>query len=244
MEEALDLGFQVVLVAAPVSNEICGIQSINLISCSVFSTTFSNGSFRTARRTAQPQGNAPPRSMFLQLLPLFLLFGFSLLSALPSLFAPTPVPDPRFSYSETTRYNAQMETGKLGIHYYVNPSELATHPVIGAEFAREGLKIGKMGEERKTDTAKTQEDSKKEVKIRGKGKKRGPALAKFEDTVEQIYTQDLYSQCQRGMDRKERAKEAEVGLFGIGTDWDKVKKIEAEVIESCDELRRLGLLRR
>lgn len=241
---ASDLVLRRVLVEGQVSIDIEVTENLNLIILAVFSTTFSNGSFRTARRAAQPEANAAPRSMFIQLLPLFLLFGFSLLSALPSLFAPTPIPDPRFSYAHTARYNAQMETGKLGIHYYVNPSELTAHPAIGAEFAREGIKIGNAGEERKSDTTETQDESKKEVKIRGKGKKRGPALAKFEDTVEQIYTQDLYSRCQRGVDRKERAKEVEVGLFGIGTDWDKVKKIESEVIESCEELRRLGILRR
>jgi hypothetical protein len=30
--------------------------------------------------------------------------------------------------------------------------------------------------------------------------------------------------------------------YRTGTDWDKVRSIEAEVIPECDELRRLGLL--
>ena len=70
-----------------------------------------------------------------------------------------------------------------------------------------------------------------------------PALQKFEHTVERVYTQDLYTKCQRGADRKERLKNQEVGFFGIGTDWDKVRKIDAEPIESCEELRRMGLLK-
>ena len=36
---------------------------------------------------------------------------------------------------------------------------------------------------------------------------------------------------------KERGKDREVGLFGIGTGWEKVKKIDARV-----ELRGMGSL--
>ncbi|KAF8817378.1 DnaJ-domain-containing protein [Phlegmacium glaucopus] len=219
--------------------------------------TFGSGGFRTqtfrqSTRTGA-NANAEPRSILVQLLPLIILFGFSILSALPSYFATPPVPDPRFAYSEAQRYNTEMETGGLGIHYYVNPTEFSNHPVIGAEFAKEGVKIGRVVEERVIETnpdsakdAETEKDTQGKSKtrkvVRGKGKKRGPALKKFEDTVERLYTQDLYSRCQRGTDRKQREKEAEVGIFGFGTDWEKVRKIETEVIESCEELKRLGLL--
>ena len=188
----------------------------------------------------------------MQLLPLIILFGFSFLSALPSLFATPPVPDPRFAYSETTKYTTEMETGGLGIPYYVNPTEFSNHPVIGAELAKEGIKVGRVVEERVAETSDLAKDEDKgkgtgrqgktRKVVRGKGKKRGPALRKFEDMVDRLYTEDLYSRCQRGIDRKQRAKEAEVGVFGIGTDWEKVKKIDSEVIESCEELQRLGLL--
>ena len=189
----------------------------------------------------------------MQLLPLIILFGFSFLSALPSFFTTPPVPDPRFAYSATSRYTTEMETGGLGIPYYVNPKEFSNHPVIGVELAKEGVKIGRVVEERVVETPAdstkdgdkekdTQRQSKTRKVVRGKGKKRGPALRKFEDTVERHYTQELYSRCQRGIDRKQREKEAEVGIFGIGTDWDKVRKIDSEVIESCEELKRFGLL--
>lgn len=205
----------------------------------VFTTTFGPGGFTTTRMGGQyhqhhPQGNGntEPRSMLIQLLPLLILFGFSLLSALPSLFGSAPVPDPHFSFQGTSRYNVQRQTGNFGVNYHVNSAEFMAHPVIGAELAREGVDIRKV--EKTNDKA-------------GKGKvkqKRGPALTKFESTIERIYTQDLYGQCQRGLDRKERLKEQEVGLFGIGTDWEKVKKIEQEVVESCEELKRLGVLAR
>lgn len=190
-----------------------------LISCaynaSVFTASFGPGGFRTTRvRTnagQQRQQNAEPRSIFVQLLPLFILFGFSLLNALPSLFSTPPTPEPRFAFNPTSMYNVERSTGGLGVKYHVNAAEFSGHP-IAAELARND-------------------------------RKPGPALQKFEANVERAYTQDLYVQCQRGVDRKERRKNEEVGIFGIGTDWDKVRRIDAEPIESCDELRRLGLLK-
>lgn len=136
-----------------------------------------------------------------------------------------------------------METGGLGVPYFVNRAEFASHPVIGAEMAKEGTKIGRILEEVITPADKSKDGASKPTTrkvVKGKGKKRGPALKRFEDTVDRIYTQDLYTDCRTNTDRKERRKEAEIGLFGIGTDWEKVKKIENEAIPSCDELRRLG----
>ena len=216
----------------------------NSFRTAVFSASFGPGGFRqtrtfTTRRGQAAAGNAAQadtRSMFIQLMPLLLLFAFSILSALPNLFSTPPVPDPRFSFDGTPKYNGKMETGGLGIPYFVNPSEFSSHPIIGPELAKEGLKIGEKGIEKRDGTTT-------EANLNGKGKVRGPALAKFEDGVDHMYTRELYAQCQRGVDRKERLREAEVGMFGIGTNWEKVKKIESEPVPSCDELKRLGVLR-
>ena len=70
-----------------------------------------------------------------------------------------------------------------------------------------------------------------------------PALRRFEKNVENVYTRELYGRCQRALDDKERRKDREIGVFGFGTDWEKVKKIEQEPIESCDKLRQMGLLK-
>ncbi|KAJ7281450.1 hypothetical protein C8J57DRAFT_1448318 [Mycena rebaudengoi] len=203
----------------------------------IFTTTFGSGGFRTTRmgggarqQQQQQAGNAEPRSMFVQILPLLLLFGFSLLSALPNLFSTPPVPSPNFSWSATSRYNVERRTGGLGVAYHVNPAEIMRHPVIGAELAREGV------------------DWRKLTAVKDSGapqgaQQRGPELTKFESLVDRTYTQKLYSECQSAHDRKVRAKEAEVGIFGIGTDWDKVKRIEDEVVPSCEELKKMGLLR-
>jgi len=210
----------------------------------VFSASFGPGGFGQARTFttrraagAAAQGQTENRSVLMQLMPLLLLFAFSVLSALPNLFTTPPVPEPRYSFSNTPTYNTRLETSKLGIPYFVNPAEVQSHPVLGAELAQQGLKVTKDGIETRDGT------NAEGKKLNGKGKSRGPALAKFEDGVERIYTQRLYEQCQRGVDMKQRMRDAEVGLFGIGTDWEKVKKIENEPIPSCDELKALGVLR-
>jgi len=184
----------------------------------VFTASFGPGGFSARRAGGGAAQENTPRSLLIQLLPLIILFGFSLLSALPNLFSTPPIPDPHFSFHNTARYNAQRQTVGLGVQYFVNPGEFQKHPVIGAELAREGNKV--------TSSAAA----------------RGPALKKFEDKVEHVYTQDLYLRCQRGLDRKNRLKENEIGLFGFGTDWAKVKKIEEEPIEECDKLKSLGIL--
>ncbi|KAG6832999.1 hypothetical protein H0H87_012585 [Tephrocybe sp. NHM501043] len=195
----------------------------------VFTTTFGSGGFRTTRmggqhRHHQQQGATEPRSLWIQLMPLLILFAFSFISAIPNMFGTAPVPDPRFSFEPSARYNHERQTGGYGVRYHVNKAEFFGHPVIGAEIARDSAEaVGSAGQSPE------------------KVAKRGPAVSSFEKSVDQTYTQNLYVQCQRGLDRKERAKEQEVGLFGIGTDWEKVRAIQNEVVESCEELKRLGV---
>ena len=164
-----------------------------------------------ANPAAQPQRPEEPRSIWMQLMPIFLLFAFSLLNALPNLFSTPVTPDPRFSFSSSSRYNVERTTGGLHVKYHVNAAEFSGHP-IAAELARNDNKPG-------------------------------PQLQQFETNVERAYTTELFGQCQRGVDRKQRRKDQEVGVFGIGTDWEKVKRIDLEPVESCDKLRELGLLR-
>ena len=71
--------------------------------------------------------------------------------------------------------------------------------------------------------------------------RKGPQLSKFEDVVERAFTRDLISQCQFAIDRKHRRKEELIGLFGIGTDWEKVREIDREPLEACDRLKQLGI---
>ena len=181
----------------------------------VFSASFGPGGFRTTRmRTnmggaqAQQQGEgAQGRSLLMQLLPLLLLIAFSFLSALPDMFS-TSIPDPRYSFSQSSRYNVERHTSGLGIKYHVNGPEFNNHRQIAADLA-------------------------------GGTYRRGSALSRFEGQVEHVYTSYLYDECQRGVERRQRRRDAEVGLFGVGTDWEKVKVIETEIIQSCEELQQL-----
>jgi DnaJ homolog subfamily B member 12 len=174
------------------------------------------GGFRQAGARQEP---ADAGSMFYQLLPLILLFGLTLLSSLPSLFTTPPVPDPHFSFAKTSRYNVERETHGLGVKYHINVNEFVNHPVFGPDLSSHGIDL------------KNPESSRSW---------KGPNLNKFEVTVDKTYQQELYIQCQRGLERKERMKDAEMGIFGIGTDWEKVRKIKAEPIPACDELQSLG----
>ncbi|KAJ3784829.1 hypothetical protein GGU10DRAFT_434969 [Lentinula aff. detonsa] len=225
----------------------------------VFTTTFGPGGFRTTRmggpngatrQQHQQHGNEVPRSTFIQLLPLIILFAFSMLSALPNLFSTPPVPDPNFSFAPTTRYYMERHTPTRDVIYHINPTEFMNHPAIGPELVRDGVDLKaeyQRAKELKKKEQKPEEKEEKEEKQEsgkddGKTKlKRGPRMAKFEEGVERTYITEVWTQCRRGQDRKERQIDAERGIFGIGTDWDKVRKIQREPIEACVELERLGV---
>ena len=186
----------------------------------MFTASFGPGGFRTTRvhtQRARPQEQEPatPRSLFVQLLPLLILFAFSLLSALPNLFTTPSVPDPRFSFEGSTRFNLKRTTQSLGVQYHVNSAEFSRHP-IAAEIARSG---------------------------HSDGPQPLPALRRFEENVDQAFTRETYAICQRGLDSKQRRKDQAFGFFGIGADWEKIQQIEAETVESCETLKRMGLLR-
>lgn len=188
----------------------------------VFTASFGPGGFRTTRvhtsrhrQQAQQQEPATPRSLFAQVLPLLILFAFSLLSAIPTLFTTPRVPDPRFSFEPSTRFNLERTTHSLGVNYHVNDAEFNRHP-IAAEIARY----------KSNDKPQSM-----------------PVLHQFEQNVDRAFTQEKYALCQSEMDSKQRRKERAVGFFGIGADWDKVKQIEAEPAENCETLKRMGLLR-
>ena len=176
--------------------------------------TFTTGG--TRRRAGQgqqqeqrQQGAAGTRGLLMQLAPILILFLFSLLSALPNILTTPPTPDPRYTFTPSTRYNTERTTAGLGVKYHVNSQEFMSHP-IAAEIARD-------------DT------------------RRGPQLSKFEDNVEKAFTRDLIVQCQVAIDRKNRRKEELIGVFGIGTDWEKVRAIDREPLEACDRLKQFGI---
>jgi DnaJ family protein B protein 12 len=116
---------------------------------------------------ARQQAGAPESrgSVLLQLLPLLLLFGFSLLNALPSLFAGPSYPDPQYAFTPSARYDTERSTSNLNIKYHINGAELRNHPVLGAELARAGSGSSNASP--------------------GKG------MSGFEDTIERTYTREV-----------------------------------------------------
>ena len=91
------------------------------------------GGFQQARRRQQHQHArqqqetpANSRSTLLQILPLIILFAFSFLSSLPSLFTTAP---PSFAFSKTHSLSLQRETPRLKVSYYVSPNEFNQHPI-------------------------------------------------------------------------------------------------------------------
>jgi DnaJ family protein B protein 12 len=75
----------------------------------------------TPGQAGQQQGNDTPA--LIQLLPLLVLFAFFLLTQLPSLFMPSPPPDPSFSFEPTALHTLHRQTNNLKADYYLNPND-------------------------------------------------------------------------------------------------------------------------
>lgn len=184
----------------------------------VFTTSFGPGGFRTTRvhmGGRRPAGQAQQsemslRTMLTQLAPLLILFLFTFLSAVPSLFSSSGIADPTYSFARSARFNSGRQTQSLHVNYFVNQAEFATHP-IGVELS----------------------------KLTGAKNSHSSLLDRFEQHVEQSYKGQMYALCQREQERQQRRKEQKMGFMGFGTDWDAIKAINAEKIESCEELNRL-----
>ncbi|EJD47945.1 DnaJ-domain-containing protein [Auricularia subglabra TFB-10046 SS5] len=185
----------------------------------VFTATFGGpGGFRTAQFGGRPRAAAGQqqeaqgaRSLLVQLLPLIILFGFSLLQALPSLFYTAPPPDPGFSFVQTRHFSAERLTPSLNIPYYVHPREFEAHPIW------QSIPTDMRSQKQAGQSSAT--------------------LYKFESTVERTH---LVHQCQRLTDERRHKIEQLSGFLGIGADWEKIRALQNERIEACDELSRRG----
>ncbi|EJD07708.1 DnaJ-domain-containing protein [Fomitiporia mediterranea MF3/22] len=184
----------------------------------VFTASFGPGGFRTTRvhmggRRAQPQqreGDMPVRTLLAQLAPLIILFLFTFLSAVPNLFSSPRTPDPRYSFTPSSRFTTGRETEGLNVKYFVNQAEFAAHPIA-----------------KDLEDASTRSDG------------RSSLLDRFERNVEANYIDQVYMLCQRDQERQQRRKEAKMGFLGLGSDWDAIRAINAEKLESCEEYSRV-----
>jgi len=190
----------------------------------MFSATFGPGGFRTtrmggggARQQANPeQAN---RNNFLALLPVLFLFFFPLLSSFLSTIFSTPVtPDPSYAYDKTSALSSLRLTTPHKIPYYVNQKQFTSHPIwdsLSTE-ARQSPQAGSVAH--------------------------NPLLRSFEKKIEERFAQIYWDHCQRDTQRKRNEIAAEQGFFGLGADWDKIKRIQERKVESCEVLKRHGFL--
>ncbi|CCA71157.1 related to HLJ1-Co-chaperone for Hsp40p [Serendipita indica DSM 11827] len=186
----------------------------------VFTTTFGPGGFASTR--ARPrQANARPqeaprgiKGMLLQLFPilffLFMAFSGTFFDLFASFFT---TPDPTYSFAYSPHFSLVRTTGgKLDIPYFVHPESFHAHPIYAS-----------------TNEAGS---NSKEVK--------SPELKRFEKGVEEKWINMKYNECARTKEYVERKVESMRGVFGIGADWEGIKKLRKEKIPACEALKEKG----
>jgi len=168
--------------------------------------------FNSAR--GRPRGQAATAndagSTFKQILPLLIVILFSLLTSLPSLLGSFKTPDPSFSFQQSQYFDQGRYTVSRNVPYYVNAKQFTTHPIWDSIPA-----------DRREDTRAGAASTK---------------LKTFESHVESSYASVLQSQCRREEDYREQRMQAEIGLFGFGTNWQAVERIRGEKMPSCEKL--------
>ncbi|KAF8507978.1 DnaJ-domain-containing protein [Hysterangium stoloniferum] len=189
----------------------------------VFTTSFGPG-FRTTRvhrggAGARPAANAEPqsaRSILLQLAPLLLLFFFSFISSMPSLFTTSQPPHPKYELSPNPPYTAARMTSTLDIPYYVSPQEFTAHPIWSSipEVYRNQAKAGRSSRQ----------------------------LSNFEHSIEHRWKNEMIRSCEWQLGERTRKLEANSGIFGIGADRDALRRIREEKLESCEVLKAKRLI--
>jgi len=192
----------------------------------VFTASFGPGGFRTTRVRQRGPGAAAnaanagepqsARSILLQLAPLLILFLFSFLTSVPSLFTTPPPPDPSYDFSPNPPYTSQRLTSTLDIPYYVSPADFSAHPIWT-----------------------TIPDSYKNLAKAGASSRE---LAQFERGIERHWTNQMVHRCERERDARERKVEANSGWLGVGADWEAVRRLRKERLESCEVLKEKKLI--
>jgi DnaJ family protein B protein 12 len=204
-------------------------------------------SFGGRPRPQQGGGNRPAQAQqaaWVQLLPLFILIGFSILTQLPSLFTTSPPPDPTYAFERSAFHDLHRQThAPAKVDYFVNTRQYATHPYFQSLLSTnaEVMPFKPDNDDRKSpeysqelvEQAKAYETLPPNIRI-------PRDYLRFEQGVEQLYLQRLQSMCNYEIqNRNERLQRAR-GFFGLGADWDEVKRIEAEELQNCSKLRKLG----
>lgn len=164
---------------------------------------------------ARQGGAGEEQSPLLALLPVGLLLLFVLFSLLPSLFGAASSPDPNYSFAPSAQFDTPRTTWQRGVPYHVN----------GAEFAQ-------------SDVFASVPEHKRSERNSGLFSSR---MRAFERGVEEHHIRRLQARCQDFNAEKNRKIRQEAGVFGLGADYDKIRKLRAQTDPSCEQLRRWGL---
>jgi DnaJ homolog subfamily B member 12 len=202
----------------------------------VFTTSFGPGGFRTTRvRTRQNTGGAAAaqqaerpagiKGAILQLLPIIIFFLLAFSNTfLDLLFSAFTTPDPSYSWYKSPQYSHSRTTGgNLGIEYFVNPKQFASHSMYTSGSYAAQHKEGEIPNAF-TDPPST----------------RSPSLRRFEKNIEDRWVNWKYSECVREREYIDRKVDSLRGLFGIGADREAIQKLRSTKLESCEELKSKG----
>ncbi|KAM0749044.1 DnaJ-domain-containing protein [Meredithblackwellia eburnea MCA 4105] len=221
---------------------------------------FSTGGFGGGMpRRAQQQrpgnnnGQQTQGSPWLQLLPLIVLFAFSLLTQLPSLFGSAPVADPDFSWEVSPHFSVARTTVNKHIPYYVNAQQFSQHPIYQTTLDLNPIifpftsthDAGTTGRKRdllnhilNPPPPAISEEDVKEGKL--PRLKIPNTLAKFDKGVETAWVHRLQSLCQRELNRRQDQLDSARGFLGFGADHKRIEEITKTRLEHCEELSKHG----
>ncbi|GAA5912283.1 uncharacterized protein JCM6883_003306 [Sporobolomyces salmoneus] len=211
-----------------------------------------------AQANRQPQNTT---STLLQIAPLLLFLFISVITQLPSLFfggSSTPLPE--FSFDRTNRFPLRQETHSLHVPYYVNPNQFASHPLY-ASYLRANPSLGFQSPnptdsklykrdlvdflmQQEKDLQKSKEENQKRPK-----EELTNEYHKFEKSVESSWINRLQSYCRHevshhefssSINNRQDALDRARGFLGIGADYDKIRKLTAQKLPSCEALAEYG----
>lgn len=187
-----------------------------------------------ARRHHNDGTQVPNSPIWLQLLPLIVLFGFSILSQLPSLFMTPPPPDPAYVFDQTHRHTMQRQTQNLKMDYYVNAPEFKRSAVFG--------KLLEANPTLQSQLEKLEDTQPNFQPIASSDKVKFPrSFTDFESRIENTRLSQLKTRCENELEIQARRIQQYTGAFGVfGRDEERLKQAREEKLVHCDKLERFG----
>ncbi|GAA5979715.1 hypothetical protein JCM11641_004062 [Rhodosporidiobolus odoratus] len=196
-------------------------------------------------------GQRSQSSAWVQMAPLLLLFAFSFLTQLPSLFGGGGNRTPDFSFEKTARFSHPRNT-QSGVSYFVDPTTFPHHPTYSSLLrSNPSLFTSSHGENSREYKADLVAHLRREVESQGSGataeavKSKGGKLripndwARFERKVEQSWVGRLQAYCRAELNQREDQLQRATGFMGIGTDHAAIARITSQRLVHCEELSKI-----